>query len=112
MRGDRAVAVLTAVASRADFPIRRYATGFVSSPAVVNVSARISSQIVAQQVKDGQMVKAGDSLFTLDDRALKAALDRDRATLDKDQAMLASAEADQGPRQEPGRQAGRHQAGL
>ena len=47
VRGDRAVAVLTAVASTADFPIRRYATGFVSSPAVVNVSARISSQIVA-----------------------------------------------------------------
>jgi multidrug efflux system membrane fusion protein len=90
----RGVAVVTAVATTADFPIRRYAIGFVSSPAVVDVSARISSQVVGVHVKDGQMVKAGDLLFTLDDRALKAELAKDQATLAKDQALLASAQAD------------------
>jgi multidrug efflux system membrane fusion protein len=93
-RGPQGVAVLTAVATTADFPIRRYAIGFVSSPAVVDVSARISSQVVDVHVKDGQMVKAGDLLFTLDDRALKAELAKDQATLAKDQALQASAEAD------------------
>src|SRR6185312_7251854 len=92
--GPRGVAVVTAVATTADFPIRRYAIGFVSSPAVVDVSARISSQVVAVHVKDGQMVKAGDLLFTLDDRALKAQLAKDQATLSKDQALQAGAEAD------------------
>jgi len=90
----RAVSVVAASASTADFPIRRYAIGFVSSPAVANVSARISSQVVSIAVKDGQMVKAGDLLFSLDDRALKAQVERDRATLAKDQAMQVSAEAD------------------
>jgi multidrug efflux system membrane fusion protein len=89
-----AVSVVAASAATADFPIRRYAIGFVSSPAVVNVSARISSQVVSIAVKDGQMVKAGDLLFSLDDRALKAQVERDKATLAKDQAMLVSAKAD------------------
>ncbi|MER9068109.1 efflux RND transporter periplasmic adaptor subunit [Mesorhizobium sp. M0902] len=90
----RSTSVVAATASTADFPVRRYAIGFVSSPAVVSINARVSSQIVAIAVKDGQMVKAGDVLFSLDDRSLKAQLARDQATLAKDQALLASATAD------------------
>lgn len=94
--GDRAkgAAVVSATAITADFPIRRYAIGFVASPAVVAVSARISSQIDKIAVKDGQMVKAGDLLFTLDDRALKAQVARDKALIDRDQATLAGNQAD------------------
>jgi multidrug efflux system membrane fusion protein len=93
--GERpAVSVVAASASTADFPIRRYAIGFVSSPAVVDVSARISSEVVSIAVKDGQMVKAGDLLLSLDDRALKAAVERDQATIAKDQAQLVSLDAD------------------
>lgn len=92
--GARSASIVAATASTADFPIRRYAIGFVSSPAVVSINARISSQIVSIAVKDGQMVKAGDLLFSLDDRALKAQLAKDQATLTKDQAMLVSATAD------------------
>ena len=92
--GGHSTSVVSATASTADFPIRRYAIGFVSSPAVVSVNARISSQIVSIAVKDGQMVKAGDLLFSLDDRALKAQLARDQATLAKDQALLVGAAAD------------------
>ncbi|MBZ9675937.1 efflux RND transporter periplasmic adaptor subunit [Mesorhizobium sp. ES1-1] len=91
---SRSTSILSAVASTADFPVRRYAIGFVSSPAVVNINARVSSQIVSIAVKDGQMVKAGDVLFSLDDRALKAQLAKDQATLAKDQAMLASSQSD------------------
>ncbi|MFD2055583.1 efflux RND transporter periplasmic adaptor subunit [Mesorhizobium calcicola] len=90
----RSASILSAVASTADFPIRRYAIGFVSSPAVVSINARVSSQIVSIDVKDGQMVKTGDVLFSLDDRALKAQLAKDQATLAKDQAMLASSNSD------------------
>lgn len=90
----RTTSVVAATATTADFPVRRYAIGFVSSPAVVSINARVSSQIVAIAVKDGQMVKAGDLLFSLDDRSLKAQLARDQATLAKDQALLASATAD------------------
>ncbi|MBN9272327.1 MAG: biotin/lipoyl-binding protein, partial [Mesorhizobium sp.] len=92
--GARSISIVAATASTADFPIRRYAIGFVSSPAVVSINPRVSSQIVSIAVKDGQMVKAGDVLFTLDDRALKAQLAKDQATLAKDQALLASSQAD------------------
>ncbi|KAA3452611.1 efflux RND transporter periplasmic adaptor subunit [Mesorhizobium sp. SARCC-RB16n] len=92
--GARSASIVSATATTADFPIRRYAIGFVSSPAVVNINARISSQIVSIDVKDGQMVKAGDLLFSLDDRALKAQLAKDQAALAKDQALLASSNAD------------------
>lgn len=92
--GARSASIVSATATTADFPIRRYAIGFVSSPAVVSINARVSSQIVSIDVKDGQMVKAGDLLFSLDDRALKAQLAKDQATLAKDQAMLASSQSD------------------
>jgi len=92
--GARSASIVSATATTADFPIRRYAIGFVSSPAVVSINARVSSQIVSIDVKDGQMVKAGDTLFSLDDRALKAQLAKDQATLAKDQALLASSNSD------------------
>lgn len=92
--GPRSASIVSATATTADFPIRRYAIGFVSSPEVVNINARVSSQIVSIAVKDGQMVKAGDLLISLDDRALKAQLAKDQAQLAKDQAMLVSAQAD------------------
>lgn len=109
--GAPPVTIVTAVASSADFPVRRYAIGSVVSPAVVEVGARIASAITAIPVKDGQMVKAGDVLFQLDDRALKAQLDRDQATLQKDQALLASATSDlQRARDLAAKQAGTAQA--
>ncbi|MBZ9807612.1 MULTISPECIES: efflux RND transporter periplasmic adaptor subunit [unclassified Mesorhizobium] len=92
--GARTASIISATATTADFPVRRYAIGFVSSPAVVSINARVSSQIVSIDVKDGQMVKTGDLLFSLDDRALKAQLAKDQATLAKDQALLASSNSD------------------
>jgi membrane fusion protein, multidrug efflux system len=61
---------------------------------VVSINARVSSQIVSIHVKDGQMVKAGDVLFSLDDRALKAQLAKDQAALARDLALLAAAQSD------------------
>jgi len=92
-RGIAPVAVTAAVATRADMPILKFAIGYIESPAVVSVNSRVTSQVVSQHVTDGQMVKAGDLLFVLDDRALKAQLAKDQATLAKDQALQASAAA-------------------
>jgi multidrug efflux system membrane fusion protein len=90
----RPIAVVTEPAAATDFPVMRYSTGFLSSPAVVNVGSRIASQVSDVLVKDGQTVKAGDVLFRLDDRAIKAALAKDQAGLAKDQAAVASAQGD------------------
>ncbi|MBD3844748.1 efflux RND transporter periplasmic adaptor subunit [Bosea sp. SSUT16] len=85
-RGAPAVSVVSAVAEQADFPIRKHAIGFVETPASVTVKSRIDSQIVAQHVTDGQFVKAGDLLFTLDDRDIKAQIAKDEAMLLRDEA--------------------------
>ncbi len=89
-----AVAVVAAAAVQADFPVRKHAIGFVETPASVVVRSRIDSQIIGQHVQDGQFVKAGDLLFTLDDRDIKAQIDRDEAMLARDEATHARNVAD------------------
>ena len=92
----RPTAVVTEPAVMTDFPVMRYSTGFLSSPAVVNVGSRMTSQVSEILVKDGQTVKAGDVLFRLDDRAVQAQLAKDEAGLAKDQAAVVSAQNDLG----------------
>jgi membrane fusion protein, multidrug efflux system len=89
-----AIAVVTAIAERADLPITRTSVGWVEPIATVTVRPRIDGQILEQHVKDGQMVKEGDILFRLDDREIQAQIARDQATLTRDQAMLAKTQAD------------------
>ncbi len=66
------IPVAVAIAEKATFPIIVRTFGTVQSPAVVVVGARISSQVTSIHVKDGQMVKAGDLLISLDDRVVLA----------------------------------------
>ena len=85
-QGDAPVAIVSAAAVQADFPVRKRAIGFVETPASVVVRSRIDSQIMQQHVTDGQFVKAGDLLFTLDDRDIKAQIAKDEAMLARDEA--------------------------
>ncbi|MCA1441441.1 efflux RND transporter periplasmic adaptor subunit [Ensifer sp. IC4062] len=87
-------AVQVAEVKKEDFPVIISTFANVQAPETVAVNARISSQITGIHVKDGQMVKAGDLLFSLDDRAFKAQLSRDEAILAKDTALLADAEVE------------------
>jgi multidrug efflux system membrane fusion protein len=81
-----AVPVTTTPAQAEDFAIRRRTIGILESPATVVVKSRLESQVTEQHVRDGQLVKKGDVLFTLDDRVVKATIARDEAQLEKDQA--------------------------
>ena len=98
--GNRPVPVITAQAEAKDFKIRRRTIGILESPAIVVVRARIDSQVLEQHVVDGQLVRKGDPLFTLDDREIQALIARDEAQLAKDNAALAQALADLGRKQE------------
>ena len=88
------IAVAVALAKQASFPIVERTYGIVQSPAIIAVNARISSQITQVLVKDGQVVKAGDLLVTLDDRLAQAQLEKDQASLLKDQVLADSANLD------------------
>jgi multidrug efflux system membrane fusion protein len=69
-------------------PIQVSAIGSVQSIATVMVKSRIDGQIAQVHFKEGQEVKEGDLLFTLDDRALRAQLAQSEATLERDRASL------------------------
>jgi membrane fusion protein, multidrug efflux system len=85
-----AVSVVAAVSE--DLPIIESTYGVVKSPSVAAINSRITSQITHIHVKDGQMVKAGDPLISLDDSLLKAQLAKDEAGLQRDQAILNGAD--------------------
>ncbi len=93
-RGPVAVSVVTAVATARDLPIAQRAVGWVEPVATVNIRPRIDGMIVSVAVKDGQMVKAGDLLFKLDDRSILATIAKDEAQIARDTAMLNQAQAD------------------
>ena len=97
---SRVVPVITATAKLEDFVIRQRTIGILESPAIVVLKSRIDSQVLQQHVHDGQVVKQGDLLFTLDDREIQALIARDQAQLAKDNATLAQAAADLGRKQE------------
>src|SRR6185312_7506255 len=60
----------------------------------VEVRARVSGYLDSVDFKDGQMVKQGDLLFTIDKRPFQTALDQARANLTLAQSNLAYTESD------------------
>jgi membrane fusion protein, multidrug efflux system len=70
-----------------------YVGRFVAVDAV-EVRARVSGYLEAIHFRDGQLVKAGDLLFTIDRRPFQAALDQAHAALDQAKANLAFATSD------------------
>jgi multidrug efflux system membrane fusion protein len=80
----RPVAVAKVVAK--DVPLYLDEIGTCAAFESVQVQAQVSGQIVARHFKDGQDVKKGDLLFTIDPRPYQAVLDSAKADL-----MLAEA---------------------
>lgn len=90
-REPAAVAVTIAEAQRKDVRIELTANGTVTALSTVEVRPQISSVVREVHVREGQMVKPGDLLFTLDTRMDEANLAQARATLAQNQADLADA---------------------
>jgi RND family efflux transporter MFP subunit len=70
-----------------------YVGRFVAVNAV-EVRARVSGYLDSVHFKDGQLVKQGDLLFTIDKRSFQNALDQAQATLVQAKAGLSFAQAD------------------
>lgn len=70
-----------------------YVGRFVAVDAV-EVRARVSGYLDQVHFRDGQLVKQGDLLFTIDKRPFQTALDQSRATLAQARANLAFAQSD------------------
>jgi RND family efflux transporter MFP subunit len=70
-----------------------YVGRFVAVEAV-DIRARVTGYLDQVHFTDGQMVKKGDLLFTIDRRPFQTSLDQAKATLAQARANLAFAEAD------------------
>lgn len=60
----------------------------------VEVRARVSGYLEKIYFKDGQLVKEGDDLFTIDPRPFKATVEQAKAAVEQAKANLAYAESD------------------
>jgi multidrug efflux system membrane fusion protein len=60
----------------------------------VSLRSRIDAEIVNVHFREGDEVKAGDVLFTLDSRAIEAQLRQVQATLERDRSQLDNARRD------------------
>ncbi len=86
------VSVSTVAARKRDFDIHIEAIGTVTPTASVDVKPQINSVVTKVHIKEGQFVKAGELLFTLDPRPDEANVAKVRAQMAKDEAVLADAQ--------------------
>ncbi len=88
------IPVTPGTVSAADVPVFLHGIGTVQAYNSVAIKSRVDGQIVKTLFKEGQEVKEGDPLFQIDPRSFQAALEQAQAAKQKDEAQLASAQAD------------------
>ncbi|CAM4034231.1 efflux RND transporter periplasmic adaptor subunit [Pseudomonas reidholzensis] len=93
-RGQAAVPVRVVSVAEQDVPRYASAIGSVLSLHSVEIRAQVEGVLTQVLVKEGQWVKQGDLLATLDDRSIRASLDQARAQLGQSQAQLQVAGVD------------------
>lgn len=91
-RGTNVVQVVSAIVAKTDIPVRLTANGTVTALQTVDVRPQISATVKAVHIKEGQFVRKGDLLFTLDMRTEDANLKKAAALVVKDRADLMNAE--------------------
>ncbi len=87
------VPVLVAPATKRDVPIQVAAVGSVEAYTPISVKSLVTGEITGVFFKEGDYVKSGEKLFTVDSRTYEAQLKQAEANLKKDQAAQALAEA-------------------
>jgi multidrug efflux system membrane fusion protein len=90
-RGGPATTVGVATATQADIPVVIDALGTVTAAATSTVRAQVSGVLQKIHFNEGQMVKAGQVLATVDPRPFEMALLQAQGTRQRDEAQLESA---------------------
>lgn len=88
------VAVQAGTVAREDVPIWFDGIGTIQAFNTVTVRARVDGELQRVSLQEGQLVKAGDLLATIDSRALQAQLAQAEAKKAQDEAQLANARRD------------------
>lgn len=85
--------VAVANAELRDVPFYLDEIGVCTAYETVTIQPQVSGILVGVHFKDGQEVKKGDLLFTIDPRPYQAALDKAKASLEEDRAKAAFADS-------------------
>ena len=84
--------VTTFLVEQRDFPLVLDATGSTVASNIVDIRPQVTNVVTKVHIKEGQAVKAGDLLISLDERADRANYDKAQATADDAQRQLSRAE--------------------
>lgn len=87
------VPVSVAPALQKDIPLILNAIGNVEPYASIAVKSQVEGELVAIHFQEGQMVKKGQSLFTIDPQPFDIGFKQAQAGLEKDQAQMKQAKA-------------------
>jgi multidrug efflux system membrane fusion protein len=87
------VPVLAAAAERKDVPLQVHAIGAVESYSTVSVKTQVTGELTGVFFREGQDVKKGDLLFSLDKRPFEAELKKQEGNLARDLAQARNARA-------------------
>lgn len=85
--------VVTTVVAQRDVPVDIAAVGNVEAYTSVSVRSQVTGQLHDAYFHEGDLVKKGDKLFTIDPRPLEAELVQAEANMVRDQALLNQAQA-------------------
>jgi multidrug efflux pump subunit AcrA (membrane-fusion protein) len=84
--------VTTFKVEQRDFPLVIDSTGTTVASSIVDIRPQVTNVIAKVHIKEGQKVRAGDVLFTLDDRADKANYEKAKASADDAQRQYERAQ--------------------
>jgi multidrug efflux system membrane fusion protein len=90
-----AIPVTVALALKTNVPVQLRAIGHATASATVAVRSQVEGMLQNLHFHEGDIVKAGDLMFTIDPRPFEASLKQAKANLDKDIALEKDAEMEQ-----------------
>jgi multidrug efflux system membrane fusion protein len=89
--GREAIPVLVATAAQKAVPVQIRAVGNVEAFSTVAIKSQVTGVLMKAHFKEGQDVKKGQLLFTIDPRPLESTLKQAEAALARDTAQLKNA---------------------
>ena len=91
--GGGDVPVTVALAAEKNVPVEIQVIGNVEAYSTISVKAQVGGELTNVAIREGDFVKKGDTLFTIDQRPLEAALNQAIANEAKDEAALGQSQA-------------------
>ncbi|MGD0098015.1 MAG: efflux RND transporter periplasmic adaptor subunit [Terracidiphilus sp.] len=91
---SRPIPVQVTAVEQKPMPVYLTALGTVTPYMSVTVKARVSGELLPVKFTEGQQVRQGETIMTIDPKPYQAALDQAKGTLAHDEALLKNAQAE------------------